>query len=253
MQNLFKAKKRKKQMIDWNLMPKHIGVMMDGNGRWATQRGLTRSAGHYAVMVRMRDFIRICREYNIQTVTLYAFSSENWKRPADEVNYLMKLPELFFKQEIQEMMSKNIKTNFIGNIHQLPKDTLKVIQDTYEMTKNNTGMTVNFALNYGGRNEILLAVKSFAADVKNGIKDVRQFSESTFTEYLQFAGMEDPGLIIRTSGEQRLSNFMVWQSAYSELWFTNNYWPDFEEDMFLDAICDYQKRIKRKHVEDEGR
>jgi undecaprenyl diphosphate synthase len=217
----------------------HIAIMMDGNGRWATKRGLPRTAGHYAGMIAMRDIIRACYEKNIKCLTLYAFSTENWTRPDEEVNYLVNLPKLFFQNDIiNELVRNNIQIRYIGDISRFPKSVHDIFKKTLEMTDKNTGMILNFAMNYGGRAEIIQAIKNYIKDYKVE----KELSEELFEEYLYTKDCGAPDLIIRTSGEQRLSNFLLWQSAKAELWFTKTFWPDFNESLLQEAINDYKGR-----------
>jgi len=217
----------------------HIAIMMDGNGRWATKRMLPRSAGHYAGMMTMRKIIRACYEKNIKCLTLYAFSTENWTRPEDEVSYLVNLPKLFFQNDIiNELVENNIRVGFIGDITRFPKSVYDILEQSVEITKDNSGMILNFAMNYGGRAEIIQAVKNYIKDYDED----NELSEELFEKYLYSNGAGAPDLIIRTSGEQRLSNFLLWQASKAELWFTKTLWPDFNEELLQEAINDYQER-----------
>lgn len=221
----------------------HIAIMMDGNGRWATKRGLPRTAGHYAGMETMRKIIRDCHALGLKFVTLYAFSSENWRRPKDEVEYLLSLPMKFLNETtLMEFDQNHIRIRFIGDLSGFSKDLVNSFANIEERTKNNTGMTVSFAINYGGRNEILHAMKRLISD---GI-DPELITADVIENYLYTQGMPAPELIIRTSGEQRLSNFLLWQSSVAELWFTKTLWPDFTKEHLFDAIDEYHKR--KSHV-----
>ncbi|WP_373289356.1 isoprenyl transferase [Alicyclobacillus cellulosilyticus] len=226
-------------------MPAHIAIIMDGNGRWAKRRGLPRIAGHRAGMLAMREVIRACDDLGIPCLTLYAFSTENWIRPREEVEYLMRLPEEFFRTEIDELVARGVRARFIGDTSQLPPYTQETVQRTLERTRDNQGMIVNFALNYGGRADIIWAIRSYAKDVEAGLARWEDISEATFSKYLSTRDLPDPDLIIRTSGEIRISNFLIWQAAYAELWFTDVLWPDFTRDDLLQAIRDYQRRKRR--------
>ncbi|MBX5436071.1 MAG: isoprenyl transferase [Alicyclobacillaceae bacterium] len=226
-------------------LPAHIGIIMDGNGRWAKQRGLPRSAGHHAGMLTMREVIRACDDIGIQCLTLFAFSTENWKRPEPEVEYLMRLPEEFFRTEIDELAERGVQARFIGNTERLPEHTQEVVRQTLERTKHNRGMVVNFALNYGGRSDVVDAVKAFAGEVAAGRATWEEMTEDSIEAHLSTRGLPDPDLIIRTSGEIRLSNFLIWQAAYAELWFTDVLWPDFTRETLYQAIRDYQRRKRR--------
>lgn len=193
----------------------------------------------------MRVVIRACDDFGVECLTLYAFSTENWKRPVAEVDFLMKLPMEFFKTEIEELVQRNIRIRFIGDISKLPIATQEVLHKALERTMGNTGMIVNFALNYGGRSDILEAVQKFAQDVERGKASWTQFNEDALSNRLSTSDVPDPDLIIRTSGELRLSNFLIWQATYSELWFTDTLWPDFSQQNLYEAIADYQKRQRR--------
>jgi undecaprenyl diphosphate synthase len=226
-------------------LPVHVAIIMDGNGRWARRRGLPRVAGHRAGMSRVRQVIRDCDEIGIRYLTLYAFSTENWKRPKDEVEYLMRLPCEFFQKEIDELVERGVQVRFIGDTGKLPLHTQEIVQKTLERTRDNTGMVVNFALNYGGRSDVLDAVRAYAREVAAGTATWEDLREETFQPYLSTGDMPDPDLVIRTSGELRLSNFLIWQAAYAELWFTDVLWPDFTRADLEEAIRDYQGRKRR--------
>ncbi|WP_233096103.1 isoprenyl transferase [Alicyclobacillus sp. SO9] len=231
--------------IEQGNLPVHVAIIMDGNGRWARRRGLPRIAGHHAGMHKVRDVIRACDDIGIQCLTLYAFSTENWKRPESEVEYLMKLPEEFFRTEIDELVSRGVRVNFIGDTSKLPSFTQETVRRTLEKTVHNTGMQVTFALNYGGRSDIVSAAQSISGRVNAGELNWSEVTESVFSNYLSTADTPDPDLMIRTSGEVRLSNFMLWQAAYSEFWFTDVLWPDFGRAQLEEAIADYQRRKRR--------
>nr|WP_281171063.1 isoprenyl transferase [Alicyclobacillus contaminans] len=226
-------------------LPAHLAIIMDGNGRWANRRGLPRFAGHHAGMKRLRQVIRDCDELGIRCLTLYAFSTENWKRPADEVEYLMRLPAEFFATEIDELVDRGVRVRFIGDTAKLPPHTQEIVAKTLERTRNSQGMIVNFALNYGGRAEIIAAAKSFALEVAAGRASAEDLSEERFSELLSTCHLPDPDLVIRTSGELRMSNFLIWQAAYAELWFTDVLWPDFTRDVLIQALRDFQGRKRR--------
>lgn len=240
---MFLKKLKKEPSVELSSnVPDHIAIMMDGNGRWATKRGLPRTAGHYAGMQTMRETIRNCYKLKIQYLTLYAFSTENWTRPEEEVNYLISLPQLFFQQEvINELVNNNVRVRFIGDLIQFPDHIQDVMQKAYDLTKMNTGMIVNFAMNYGGKADIIQAIKNYLQDSK----DYEELDEETFESYLYTKDCPSPDLVIRTSGEQRLSNFLLWQSAKSELWFTKTLWPDFNLNSLKEAILEYQERKSR--------
>ncbi|WP_075980896.1 isoprenyl transferase [Bacillus massilinigeriensis] len=226
-------------------IPSHVAIIMDGNGRWAKKRALPRVAGHHEGMKVVRKITKLSNELGIKVLTLYAFSTENWKRPKNEVDYLMKLPEEFLGTFLPELIEENVQVRMIGYKDQLPAHTLRAIEKAMNETKNNSGLILNFALNYGSRAEILEAVKRAASDCKNGIMDINELTEDQFSNYLMTNGLDDPDLLIRTSGEIRLSNFMLWQLAYTEFWFTDVLWPDFGEDHLLEAIETYQNRQRR--------
>lgn len=226
-------------------IPEHVAIIMDGNGRWAKKRALPRIAGHHEGMKVVRNTTMLANDLGIKTLTLYAFSTENWKRPKNEVEYIMKLPEEFLGTFLPELIKNNVQVKMMGYKDQLPLHTLRAIEKAMEETKNNTGLILNFALNYGSRAEILDAVKQVLNDNKNGILKDTELDEKVFSSYLMTTNYTDPDLLIRTSGEIRLSNFMLWQLAYSELWFTDVLWPDFSEEHLLEAIEAFQNRQRR--------
>lgn len=223
-------------MVD---IPKHVGIIMDGNGRWGKSRGLTRSEGHYAGVQAMEKAIDASIALGVEALTLYAFSSENWARAKEEVNYLMRLPIRFFKSKLPEFMRRNVKITISGNMDELPKATRKTLQQSIDRTKNNTGLIVNFAFNYGGRGEIVQAVQHVIRDMQE--KNI-ELNEETIENYLYTGGLPALDLVIRTGGEQRLSNFLLWQAAHAELYFTDIYFPDFDEADMQAAIYEYQER-----------
>ncbi len=231
--------------IDKSNIPKHIGIIMDGNGRWAKSRNLPRNIGHKAGCEAIRDIVKECNQLGIKYLTLYAFSTENWKRPVDEVNLLMRLLVDFLRNEFNELNSKNVVVNYIGEISRLPLNCQKELELAREKTINNTGLVLNLALNYGGRDELVHAFKAMHEDIINKKINEIDIDENLISKYLFTSGMPDPEIIIRPSGEQRLSNFLLWQSAYSEFWYTNIYWPDFKPKHLLQAISDYQNRDRR--------
>jgi len=226
-------------------LPKHIAIIMDGNGRWAQKRSLNRIAGHRIGIKRAKEAIRSCRELGIHALTLYAFSTENWSRPKREIKALMTLLKQFVRAEGKELVQKNIRLNIIGNIEDLPEDVREVLGEFVHKTKNNTGMILNVALSYSGRIEIIQAVKKIIGDVKQGKLTIRQINEDMFSHYLFTSGVPDPDLLIRTSGELRISNFLLWQMAYTEIYVTDILWPDFTKENLLSAIVDYQRRERR--------
>lgn len=226
-------------------IPSHIAIIMDGNGRWAKKRALPRIAGHHEGMKVVRKITRLANEVGVKALTLYAFSTENWKRPKMEVDYLMKLPEEFLGSFLPELVEENVKVIMMGDKEMLPTHTRNAIEKAMEDTKENTGLILNFALNYGSRYEIIEGIKEVLKDCKNGIINENELNEDIFSSYLMTNGLSDPDLLIRTSGEIRLSNFMLWQLAYTEFWFTDVLWPDFSEDHFIEAIEVYQNRQRR--------
>lgn len=226
-------------------IPNHIAIIMDGNGRWAKNLGMPRVAGHREGMQRVKTIALHAKKLGVKVVTLYAFSTENWKRPDEEVSFLMKLPIDFFKTFIPQLNENNIRVETMGLIDQLPKATQKAVLDAVEATKYNDGMILNFALNYGSRLEMIDSMKKMVHDYKDSIEDI---TEEVFSRYLWSSPLgeySDPDLLIRTSGEERISNFMLWQIAYSEIYFTSVHWPDFKEQHLEEAIGVYQKRHRR--------
>lgn len=226
-------------------IPEHIAIIMDGNGRWAKQRGLPRIAGHHAGMKAVKKVTMAADEIGVKVLTLYAFSTENWKRPREEVDFLMKLPQEFLTLELDELVEKNVQVRMMGWKDNLPAHTLEAVETAIERTKNNTGLILNFALNYGSRHELVYAMRQAVQDIQAGRLGPEDLSEEAFSGYLLSKELPDPDLIIRTSGEIRISNFMLWQMAYSELWFTDIYWPEFNETHFYQAVSEYQRRVRR--------
>lgn len=226
-------------------LPRHVAVIMDGNGRWAKRRGLPRIAGHKAGMDALKGVVSCAWEMGIEVLTFFAFSTENWKRPHWEVEFLMRLPEEFLSRELPSLMEKNVIIKTIGDLSAMPERTLNAVDQAIEKTSGNTGMVLNFALNYGGRSEIVKAAKNIAQEAKEGKVEVENISEELFSRYLFTDGMPDPDLLIRPSGELRVSNFLIWQIAYTELWFADVMWPDFGKEHFLKAVLDYQERERR--------
>ncbi|MFC2950081.1 isoprenyl transferase [Virgibacillus sediminis] len=226
-------------------MPEHVAIIMDGNGRWAKKRGLPRIAGHREGVKAVNRVVRAAAQSHVKVLTLYAFSTENWKRPASEIEFLMKLPKEFLHVYLPDLMDNNVRVETIGDIQALPAHTQEAVTYAKDKTKNNDGLLLNFALNYGGRFEIMQAVKQMMADLDCSTLSIDSINEETFANYLFTQGLTDPDLLIRTSGEQRLSNFLLWQLAYTELWFTETYWPDFDEGIFNQALGDYQQRKRR--------
>ena len=234
--------------LDSNNIPKHIAVIMDGNGRWAKKRNLPRIAGHKEGMSTVKRIAIAADDLGVKAMTLYAFSTENWKRPTEEVSFLMKLPGDFFGTFMPELQERNMKIQLIGFIDELPEATKNIVLKAVEDTKNNTGMVLTFALNYGSRAEIIEATKAISTLVKQGELEIENIDDAIFESYLQthFLGeLQNPDLMIRTSGEVRLSNFLLWQLAYSEYYFTDIFWPDFSEKDLHKAIQTYQNRHRR--------
>lgn len=229
-------------------VPKHVAIIMDGNGRWAKERGLKRTEGHREGMEAIRRVAHHAANRGVKVLTLYAFSTENWKRPPQEVHYLMKLPVEFFDRFVPELIENNIRVHMMGIEEKVPSSTLKSIHKAMDETKHCTGMVLNFAFNYGGRLEITEAIKTIAQDVLEGQVAVRDIDEELIAQQLfsnDLAPYSDIDLMIRTSGEQRLSNFMLWQNAYSEFYFAEKNWPDFNGELFDQALSSYQQRHRR--------
>lgn len=226
-------------------IPSHIAIIMDGNGRWAGRKGLPRIAGHKEGMSVVRNTVRMAVKYNVDVLTLYAFSTENWKRPKPEVDFIMKLPKEFSHVYLPEMKRNNVQIDTIGDFDSLPTHTKKAIQHAKDETKHNDGLKLNFALNYGGRYEIIRAIKQIATACEAKEMDIEEINETSLEQYLYTNHLRDPDLLIRTSGEKRLSNFLLWQSAYTEFWFTEALWPDFNETLFEEALKEYEKRKRR--------
>ena len=231
--------------IQSNSIPRHVAIIMDGNGRWASRRGLPRVAGHREGMKTVRKITRAADDIGIEVLTLYAFSTENWKRPSEEVSYIMKLPVEFLATELPELVERNVRVTTMGSEEGLPEHTIRAVNKFKQETANNTGMILNFALNYGSRSEIVQTVRTLCERVENGEMKWNDITEEVVGNELLSSGLPDPDLLIRTSGEIRLSNFMLWQLAYAEMWFTDVLWPDFNEALFKEAIMTYQKRSRR--------
>lgn len=226
-------------------IPTHIAIIMDGNGRWARQKGLMRIRGHEKGTESVREITRECAKKHLKQLTLYAFSSENWKRPKREVNLLMKLLKEYLIKERKEIEENNIRLTAIGRINELPEDVQRELAISKEESKNNTGMVLCLALNYGGRTEIVDAAKEIVREVKEGKLRLGEITEETFREHMYMPDMPDPDLLIRTGGEMRISNFLLWEVSYTELWVTPVYWPDFKKAHLEEAIRDYANRERR--------
>ena len=234
-----------KDNIDLKKLPKHIAIIMDGNGRWAKQKGFLRAAGHKEGTTAVRDVVEACAEIGVDNLSLYAFSTENWNRPKLEVDTLMKLLVSSLKKEIKTLTENNIKLNAIGNISSLPKKARKELLEVIEKTSENSRMTLTLALSYGSREELTSCVQRISEKVKSGEFSSKDISESVINEHLYTQNLPDVDLLIRTSGEQRISNFLLWQIAYAELYFTKILWPDFRRENLFEAIYIYQNRERR--------
>jgi undecaprenyl diphosphate synthase len=226
-------------------LPRHVAIIMDGNGRWATSRGLPRVVGHRRGKESVRAVVEAARRLGIPYLSLYAFSSENWNRPKDEVRALMGLLERYLGSELRKMMRHQIRLLAIGNLEKLPRSVQSALRRAIEATKDNQGMTVVLAVSYGGREEITQAIRAVARDVRSGALEPEAIDEAAVSRYLSTDGIPDPDLLIRTSGEMRVSNFLLWQIAYSELFVTPTLWPDFGEAEFLEALAHFQRRERR--------
>jgi len=231
--------------INTDNLPKHLAIIMDGNGRWAKKQGMLRAIGHENGTKSVRITVEACAKLGIENLTLYAFSTENWNRPKLEVDLLMKLLINSLKKELATLVKNNIKLNSIGNLENLPKSVQKELIEVIEKTKNNTRMTLTLALSYGSREEIINAVKKISDKVKNNIISIDSIDDSIFNKHLYTHNLPDVDLVIRTSGEHRISNFLLWQIAYAEFYFTDVLWPDFSEENLYEAIISYQKRERR--------
>lgn len=226
-------------------LPEHVAIIMDGNGRWAKEKSLPRIRGHLRGMRVIKNIVKECSDLGIKFLTLYSFSEENWRRPPSEVNFLMRLLRVYLIKELQEFHENNVKILSIGNIEKIPAEPLSVLKNAMEFTKNNTGLNLVFALSYSGRDEIISAVHKIASDHKNSNLDLKTISVENFNNYLFTSFMPDPDLLIRTSGEMRISNFLLWQLAYTEMYITDIYWPDFEIPEFHKALKAYEDRDRR--------
>lgn len=234
-----------KDTINLNNLPKHLAIIMDGNGRWAKQKGMLRAFGHENGTKAVRQTVETCAKLGIENLTLYAFSTENWNRPKLEVDTLMKLLITSLKGELKTLQNNNIRLNSIGNLENLPTGVRKELLDVIDKTKENTRMTLTLALSYGSREEIINAVRKISDKVKNNIISSTDIDESIINQHLYTQNLPDVDLVIRTSGEHRISNFLLWQIAYAEFYFTDVLWPDFRENDLYEAIISYQKRERR--------
>ncbi len=226
-------------------LPKHVAVIMDGNGRWASRRGMPRSMGHRRGVDTLKEMLRCCHDWGIDALTAYSFSTENWSRPLEEVEFLMALFERVLRQELAELVQENVKIRFAGNLDELPPSLRLEIEQSMVATQDNKGIQFTIAKNYGGRQEIVQACRAVARQVAQGKMSPEDIDEATFEQHLYTAGTRHPDLLIRTSGEMRLSNFLLWQTAYAELYITDTLWPDFNRTEFHQALRDYQKRDRR--------
>ncbi len=226
-------------------LPRHVAVIMDGNGRWAKERGLSRIEGHKRGKEAVRAVVETAREIGLEFLTLYAFSTENWQRPATEVRALMSLLRRYLRTELHRLMKNHIRLQAVGDLNRLPTTVRQALDETIQATQANTGITVVLAVSYGGREEIVAAVRALAQAVQDGRVSPSDVDERLFTQYLWTTNIPDPDLLIRTSGEFRLSNFLLWQVAYTEIYVTETLWPDFGREEFLQAIADYQGRERR--------
>lgn len=231
--------------LDANRLPQQVAVIMDGNGRWAGKRGFPRVMGHRKGVDALKDLLRCCQDWGIPGLMAYAFSTENWGRPSEEVDFLMTLFERVLQRELAEMMRKQVRIRFVGNLTALPESLQTVIAQAMEQTAKNTGIEFTVATNYGGRQEIIAACRAIAQEVQQGKIKAEQLDEELFAQHLYTANLPDPDLLIRTSGEMRLSNFLLWQLAYAEIYVTDTLWPDFDRSAFHQALLAYQQRDRR--------
>lgn len=237
--------KTTRDIVDKERLPRHVAIIMDGNGRWARKRLMPRTMGHRAGMASLKKTVQACDELGIPILTVFAFSTENWKRPQDEVDYLMQLLIEFLHKEINELHANNVKIKMFGDCNTIPPECQWEIKKAIDLTSNNTGLKFNIALNYGARQEIIDASKKLALMMLNQEINAADLNEEIFSDLLYTGGMPDPDLLIRTAGEMRISNFMLWQIAYAELVVTNTLWPDFTPQDFREAIIEYQKRDRK--------
>ncbi|MBV9386663.1 MAG: isoprenyl transferase [Chroococcidiopsidaceae cyanobacterium CP_BM_ER_R8_30] len=226
-------------------LPRHVAVIMDGNGRWAKLQGLPRMMGHRRGVDALKDLLRCCKDWGIEALTAYAFSTENWSRPLQEVDFLMTLFERMLGRELREMVQENVQIQFAGNLKALPRSLQGAIAESVAATQNNRGIRFTVAMNYSGRQEILQATRAIAHQVQQGLIQPDEIDEAVFERHLYTAGVCDPDLLIRTSGEMRISNFLLWQMAYAEIYITETLWPDFDRAEFHRALCAYQQRERR--------
>ncbi|GIW40390.1 MAG: isoprenyl transferase [Candidatus Binatia bacterium] len=231
--------------LDLERLPRHVAIIMDGNGRWARARGLSRIEGHKRGKDSVRAVVECARKIGIEYLTLFAFSTENWQRPRREVDALMRLLRRYLRTELHRMMKHEIRLLAVGNLRKLPPDLQRLLHEDIERTRHNRGMTVVLAVSYGGRDDIVRAARQMARSAARGALDPREIDETAFARALSTGDIPDPDLLIRTGGEQRISNFFLWQAAYTEIYFTETLWPDFREPDFLRALLEYQRRERR--------
>ncbi|AFY90828.1 MAG: Ditrans,polycis-undecaprenyl-diphosphate synthase ((2E,6E)-farnesyl-diphosphate specific) [Chroococcidiopsis cubana SAG 39.79] len=231
--------------LEQEKLPRHVAVIMDGNGRWAKKQGLPRIMGHKRGVDVLKDLLRCCRDWGIQALTAYAFSTENWGRPLEEVEFLMTLFERVLRKELQEMLEENVQIRFVGDLEALPRSLQSEIERSMAETRSNRGIRFTVATNYGGRQEILHACRAIAQQVQQGLLQPEEIDKEIFERHLYTAGISDPDLLIRTSGEMRISNFLLWQMAYAEIYITESLWPDFNRTEFHRALAAYQQRERR--------
>jgi undecaprenyl diphosphate synthase len=231
--------------IDLKSIPRHVAIIMDGNGRWAKRQGKPRLFGHKNGVNSVQEIVECAGDLGVEVLTLYAFSTENWKRPADEVGGLMGLLKIYLQKELTKMVKNSIRLTCIGDITKLPKDVREVLENTMLQTAKNTKLTLNLALSYGGRAEMIRAIQQISEEVRNGDLDISAIDETLIDSHLYTANLPDPDLLIRTGGEARLSNFLLWQASYAEIYFTDTMWPDFRRNAFCKAIAEFQNRERR--------
>lgn len=242
---LDELEKQLKKKLDYARLPRHIAIIMDGNGRWATRKGLPRAAGHRAGVESLREIVRLCAEIKVGVLTVYAFSTENWKRPQEEIDVLMQLLVEYLYNEIDDLQKNNVKFNPIGRIEELPPSARTALKMAMDKTRDNNGLMLNVALNYGGRAELVDAVRKIAFKVESGALKPGDIDEKVISKHLYTADLPDPDLLIRPSGDFRVSNFLLWQLAYTEFWITSVMWPEFKKVDLLRAIIDFQGRERR--------
>lgn len=242
---MFQWLNQTKETETYDRVPEHVAIIMDGNGRWAQKRGLPRIMGHREGMKSIREVVRVANELGVKSLTLYAFSTENWTRPEEEVSFLMKLPAQFLESDLKELDAQNVKVEVAGEVSRLPHFTREAVEQAKLDTQHNTGLRLIFALNYGGRDELVQVMQKLGTQVQAGTLSPDAITPETIERELMTGSVTDVDFVIRTSGEQRLSNFLLWQAAYAEFYFTDVLWPEFRRDAFLAAIEDYNQRTRR--------